>query len=71
MVSESERYVLRGGIGGVKLDMVSRLAPQADQDENDRQKHLKVEGKWLLDWDEKLTREDDVKRILNKSLVRI
>jgi len=26
MVSGSERYVCREGVGGVKLDMVSRLA---------------------------------------------
>jgi len=30
MVSESERYVGRGGVEGVKLDMVSHLAPQAN-----------------------------------------
>ena len=35
MVSGSEQYVGRGGVGGVKLDMVSRLASQADKDEND------------------------------------
>lgn len=47
-------------IGGVKLDMVGRLASEADEDDDDEDwlvhlVHLKIERTMAAGWDEKLT----------------